>query len=199
MYRKNLKNEPYTERAKKEGYPARSVYKLKEIDEKYKIFKKGDAVLDLGCSPGSWLLYISEKIGEKGKVLGIDIEDIKIRPEKNITFLKKNIFKVKNSDFRERYNAVVSDLAPKTSGIKFLDNAKSFDLSKKALGLAKNVLKEKGNFVCKTLESEFTNEIFRETENSFLFVKRFRPKATMKNSKEIYIVAKGFKKTDERL
>src|SRR4030043_2018528 len=124
MYRKDRKQDFYTILAKKEGYPARSVYKLKEINEKYKIIKKGDGVLDLGCAPGSWLLYISQKIGDKGKVVGIDTEDIKITNKPNISFIKKNIFDLKKSDFKENFQAVVSDLAPKTSGLKFLDAKK---------------------------------------------------------------------------
>src|SRR4030043_667864 len=95
MYRKDRKNEHYTILAKKEGYPARSVYKLKEIDEKYKIIKKGDFVLDLGCAPGSWLLYVSQKVGNRGKVIGVDIEEAEIPQAANIIFIKKSIFDLK--------------------------------------------------------------------------------------------------------
>jgi 23S rRNA (uridine2552-2'-O)-methyltransferase len=89
MYRKDRKQDFYTILAKKEGYPARSVYKLKEINEKYKIIKKGDSVLDLGCAPGSWLSYISQKVGNKGRAVGVDTEDIKITDKPNISFIKK--------------------------------------------------------------------------------------------------------------
>ena len=92
MYRKDRKAEFYTTLAKKEGYPARSVYKLKEIDEKYKIIKKNSRVLDLGSAPGSWLLYISQKVGDKGKVIGVDIEETKIPQKANIVFIKRSVF-----------------------------------------------------------------------------------------------------------
>ena len=143
MYRKDRKEEFYTTLAKKEGYPARSVYKLKEIDEKYKIIKKNSRVLDLGAAPGSWLLYISQKVGDKGKVIGIDIEETKIPQKANIVFIKRSVFDLERPEvdeakasslpspaaadlvFKDKFDAVVSDLSPKTSGVKFLDSGKS--------------------------------------------------------------------------
>ena len=193
MYRKDRKQDFYTILAKKEGYPARSVYKLKEINEKYKIIKKGDSVLDLGCAPGSWLLYISQKIGDKGRAVGIDTEDIKIADKSNISFIKKNIFNLEKSDFKKRFQAVVSDLAPKTSGLKFLDAEKSLELAEKSFEIAKSVLLPGGNFVCKIFESESSNELFKKVEEHFDFAKRLKPKAVVKASKEFYIIGRGFK------
>jgi len=138
MYRKDRKNELYTVLAKKEGYPARSVYKLKEIDEKYKIIKKSSRVLDLGCAPGSWLLYISQKVGNKGKVIGVDIEEIKIPQKANIIFIKRSILDLKESDFKDKFEVVVSDLSSKTSGVKFLDAGKSLELAEKSKQKARN-------------------------------------------------------------
>lgn len=193
MYRKDRKEEFYTRLAGKEGYPARSVYKLKEIDEKYKIFKKGDRVLDLGCAPGSWLLYISQKIGIKGRVTGVDTEDVKTILNPNVLFIKKNIFDLKNQDFKEKFQAVVSDLSPKTSGIKLLDAGKSLELAKTAFEIAKKVLLPGGNFVCKIFEGEESEGLFKEASNYFEFAKRFRPKAVIKGSKEFYIIGRGYK------
>ena len=197
MYRKGKKEEFYTILARKEGYPARSVYKLKEIDEKYKIIREGDRVLDLGCAPGSWLLYISQKIGEKGRVIGIDIGDIKIAPKPNILFIKKSIFDLNNPDFKEKYRVVVSDLSPKTAGVKFLDAGKALELAKMAFEIAKSVLLPGGNFICKIFEGESSGELFKEISKYFEFTKRFRPKAVIKESKEFYIIGKGFKNKDE--
>lgn len=196
MYRKNLKDEFYTRKAKEEGYPARSVYKLKEIDEKYKIIKRGDAVLDLGCSPGSWLLYISEKVGKNGKIVGIDIEDIKIPPKNNILFIKKDILSFQEEELKEwqgRFGVVVADLSPRTSGIKSIDVAKSLELNEAAFEVVKTALKKGGNFVCKIFEGEGADEFIRKVQKHFEIVKRFRPMAVMKRSKEFYIIAKGFK------
>ena len=197
MYRKAKKEEFYTILARKEGYPARSVYKLKEIDEKYKIIREGDRVLDLGCAPGSWLLYISQKVGEKGRVIGIDIGDIKIAPKPNILFIKKSIFDLNNPDFKGKYRVVVSDLSPKTAGVKFLDAGRALALAKMAFEIAKSVLLPGGNFICKIFEGESSGELFKEISKYFEFTKRFRPKAVIKESKEFYIIGKGFKNKDE--
>ena len=193
MYRKDRQNEFYTRLAKKDGYPARSVYKLKEIDEKYKIIKKGSRVLDLGCAPGSWLLYISQKIESRGRVIGVDIEEIKIPQKSNITFIKKSIFDLKESDFKDKFGTIVSDLSPKTSGIKFLDSGKSFELAEKSFEIAKLFLLPGGNFVCKIFENESSDEFFKKVESFFDFSKRFRPKAVIRRSKEFYIIGKGFR------
>jgi len=193
MYRKDRQNEFYTTLAKKEGYPARSVYKLKEIDEKYKIIKKNNRVLDLGCAPGSWLLYISQKVGNGGKVVGVDIEEIKILKKANIVFVKRSVFDLKESDFKDKFEAVVSDLSSKTSGVKFLDTGKSLELAEKSFEIAKSVLLPGGNFVCKIFESESSDEFFKKVKNCFDFAKRFKPKAVIKKSKEFYIIGRGFR------
>jgi 23S rRNA (uridine2552-2'-O)-methyltransferase len=193
MYRKDKKTEFYTQKAKEQNYPARSVYKLGEIDKKYKIFKKGDSVLDLGCFPGSWLLYIAEKIGENGCVIGIDVEKIKIPLKKNISFINKSIFEFREPDFKSKFDSIVSDMAPKTTGVDFIDAGKSFELSQEAFRMVKLFLKPGGNFVCKIFDSQLSQELFREVQKSFEFSKRFKPKAVIKKSREFYIVAKGFK------
>ena len=193
MYRKDRKNEFYTMLAKKEGYPARSVYKLKEIDEKYKIIKESNRVLDLGCAPGSWLLYISQKVGNKGKVIGVDIEEIKIPQKANIIFVKKSTSDLKEPDFKDKFEVVVSDLSPKTSGVKFLDVGKSLELAEKSFEIAKLFLLPGGNFVCKVFESEASDKFFKKVQNLFVFTKRFRPKAVIRRSKEFYVIGRGFR------
>ena len=195
MYRKYKKDEFYTRKAHEEGYPARSVYKLKEIDEKFRIIKKGDRVLDLGASPGSWLKYIGIRVGRKGAVTGIDTEDIKIAPQPNMDFFKadllaNDIFSFK--PLKRKYNVVVADLAPKTSGIEFLDVAKSLELASRSLEIAKTILEKGGSFVCKIFEGEGTTEFFEKTAALFKKTKRFRPKAVRREGREIYIIAKYF-------
>lgn len=192
MYRKDKKREFFTIKARAEGYPARSVYKLQEIDEKFNLFKRGDKVLDLGCAPGSWLLYILKKIGERGKVVGADIEDIKIPEQKNLLFIKKDILEFKDDELEEKFNVVVSDAAPSTSGMRDSDAEKSLELSKKALEIAQKVLYPRGNFLCKIFEGESTEEFFKKVKQNFKLTKRFRPKATPKGSRESYVVAKDF-------
>jgi len=193
MYRKDRQNEFYTTLAKKEGFPARSIYKLKEIDEKYRIIKDGDRLLDLGCAPGSWLLYVSQKVGNKGKVIGVDIEEIKIQKKPIFVFIKRSVFDLKESDFKDKFEVVVSDLSPKTSGVKFLDAGKSLELAEKSFEIAKSVLLPGGNFVCKIFESESSNAFFKKVKNCFDFAKRFKPKAVIKKSREFYIIGRGFR------
>lgn len=195
MYRKDNKNEFFTRKAREEGYPARSVYKLQEIDRKYQIIQKGDNILDLGCAPGSWLLYVSKRVGDNGSVVGIDIENIKITLPGNVILIQKDIMELAPKDLEvlnKKFQAVISDLAPKTSGVKFVDEGRSLDLSLKAFLIAKNILSARGNFVCKIFEGGETDQFIAEAEKSFKFVKRFRPKAVKKDSKEFYLVAKGF-------
>jgi len=185
----------YTRRAKRENFPARSVYKLEEIDRKYGLFKSGDKVLDLGCAPGSWLLYLAQKVGERGKVVGIDIVDLKIRLPQNVIFIKEDVMKFEP---KGNFQSVVSDLAAHTSGIKFRDVAQTLELCQRALEIAKKALVKGGNFLCKVFEGEGTDDFFMEMKKNFEFIKRFKPKASRKQSKEMYIVAKGFLKNTLR-
>jgi 23S rRNA (uridine2552-2'-O)-methyltransferase len=197
MFLKKSKNkwaDSFSKLAKEKGYPARSVFKLEEIQKSYRILKRGDKVLDLGASPGSWSLFALKIVGKEGKVVAIDLTNLKIPIFENIEFLKGDIFEDNIfSNFKEKFDVILSDLAPKTTGFLDLDKENSFELSKRAFEIAKKFLKKGGNFVCKILESENTNELFKEVKNYFNFVKRFRPQATRKQSSEIYIIAKDYK------
>lgn len=199
MYRKDKKNEYYTVKARQEGYAARSVYKLQEIDKKYRIFRKGLRVLDLGASPGSWMQYIAEKIGPKGILVGVDLEPLKFTPEPPVVFLQKDVFDLNNEDLAKfsGFNVVVSDLAPSTSGTRSLDAGRSFDLTARALELAQSGLLAGGSFIVKNLESELTGKIIAEAKENFSFVKLFRPQAVRSESREIYIIATGFRSKDQ--
>jgi 23S rRNA (uridine2552-2'-O)-methyltransferase len=196
MYRKDKKDEFYTRKAREEKYPARSVYKLKEIDEKYKLIKKGDRVLDLGAAPGSWMIYVSRQIGENGEVVGVDISDLKISLAPNMIFVQKDVADLKVEKFTEpkkQFDLVLSDLAPKTTGMKSVDAINSLLLCDKALVIAKLVLKKGGSFVCKIFEGNMTEKFFKEIKKEFKFAKAFRPKAVLKGSKEIYMIGMGYK------
>lgn len=183
------KNDKYTRKAKHENYPARSIYKLREINQKYKIIKAEDGVLDLGCAPGSWLLYLSKEVGDNGMVVGVDINDLNIEIPKNTVFIKEDIMEFETD---EKFEVIVSDLAAHTTGVKFSDVEETLELCYKALEIAKTNLIKGGSFVCKIFEGEGTDEFFKETEKNFEFTKRFKPKASRKQSREMYIVAMGF-------
>ena len=194
---KNPWFDKWAKKAKEKGYPARSVFKLMEIQEKYKIIQKGDIVLDLGASPGSWSKYALSIVGEKGKVIGIDILPIKIS-HPNFYFLQKDVFELEENDFKnlgiEKVDVLLSDMAPKTTGDKFGDHVRSVRLAEKALEIAKNYLKEGGSFVVKVFEGEKIPILKRQIEKYFKSVKFFKPKSSRKESKEIFIIAQGFKK-----
>lgn len=194
---KNPWFDKWAKKAKEKGYPARSVFKLMEIQEKYKIIKKGSIVLDLGASPGSWSKYVLNITGEKGKVIGIDILPVKIS-HPNFYFIQKDVFKLEDEDFKvlglEKFDVILSDMAPKTTGDKFGDHIRSVRLAERALELAKNYLKEGGSFVVKVFEGKEISNFKNKIEKCFNSVKFFKPKSSRKESKEIFIIAQGFKK-----
>ena len=183
------KTDKYTQKAKHENYPARSIYKLQEINRKYKIIKAGDGVLDLGCAPGSWLLYLSKEVGPDGMVVGIDINDLTIEIPQNTVFIKEDIMEFETE---EKFEVIVSDLAAHTTGIEFSDVEETLELCYRVLEITKTNLVKGGSFVCKIFEGEGTDEFFKEVEKNFEFSKRFKPKASRKQSREMYVVAMGF-------
>ncbi len=182
--------------AKEKGYPARSVFKLKEINERFKVLKRGDKVLDLGTSPGSWAKYACEVVGEAGLVVGIDLSPPKFS-SKLYRFIKKDVFEVKKEDLVSQdvpcFDVVLSDLAPKTTGIKERDHLESIRLAEQALRICELVLRKGGNAVVKVFEGPEFPKLRKEFENRFKDVKLFRPKAVRKESREIYVVALNFK------
>jgi len=181
-------------KAKDEGYRARSAYKLKEILEKNPIIKTGDHVLDLGAAPGSFLQVASQIVGPAGSVIGIDLKPIK--PLKNVKTFVGDIFdynyleKVLNG---EKFDAVISDLAPNTTGIKFIDKDNSVELNLAALKTAKRHLKKGGGAIFKIFQSNQINNFLSAAKTLFAEVALFKPKAVRATSSEIYVVCTGFK------
>ena len=188
----------YSERAKKERYPARSVYKLKEAQKKYRLITKGDRVLDLGCSPGSWLLYAAELTGKHGKVLGLDLKPVTIQVPSQAETLEVDIRTidrtwVEKQDMRNRFDVVLSDMAPATTGNKAIDAERSYQLCQAALDIARMTLRPGGSFICKIFQGEefkrFSDSVRRRFKNS----KIFKPQSSRKVSKEIFIIGMRFK------
>lgn len=186
----------YSLRAKKECYPARSVYKLQEIQKKYNIIKKGDNVIDLGCSPGSWLLYAAKLTGSTGRVIGIDLMPVTIRIPSHVRCYAGDILSMDDDFFRSLgtdFNVVISDMAPSTTGNKFVDSTRSFELCRAALSIAKITLTTDGSFVCKIFQGEDFNTFIDSVRSVFKNHKIFKPKSSRKASKEIYIIGFGKK------
>ncbi|HEX5001300.1 MAG TPA: RlmE family RNA methyltransferase [Bacteroidia bacterium] len=190
-------NDHYAKKARKENYAARSVYKLQEIDDKYRLIRKGDQVLDLGCSPGSWSQYTSEKIGAQGKLLGIDLKKVFLSLP-NAVFMKGDMLTLEmgpvleEKGFTKPFDAVISDMAPDTTTSRFTDQMKSLELCEMALATAMRVLKPGGHFVCKIFESNEGNEFRKSLKDYFAEVHISRPKSVQKSSKEIFLIGKGF-------
>lgn len=187
----------YFKRAKDQGYRARSAFKLLEIQKKHKLIKEGDVVVDLGAAPGSFVQVISELVGEEGKVVGIDIEEMEPLDLFNVTLLQGDIF---NKDLL-RYltdlgfipaDVVTSDLAPRTSGIRDLDQGRSVQLTDQALDLAMKILKPGGHFLGKIFQGQEMFYLLTKVKRHFKKVKTYKPKATRERSYETYVIAEGF-------
>jgi 23S rRNA (uridine2552-2'-O)-methyltransferase len=190
---KNLWEDHLTRRARSENYPARSVYKLEEIQNKFRLMKKNDQVLDLGCAPGSWLLFAAKQVGSHGKVLGIDLKPVDIELPGNVVAVKDDILNPDHDSFlkgNKKFNAVLSDMAPATTGRKDVDALRSFELCNMALRITDNFLVQNGNFVCKIFQGNDFNAFQKNVKSKFKECRIFKPDSCRKQSKEIYIIAK---------
>ncbi len=182
----------YTQRAKRERFPARSVYKLEEIQKKYTIIKKGNNVLDLGCAPGSWLLYSADLTGNTGRVIGIDLEPVTVNVPSHVRVYTADILLLSDDFFKSLgtdFNVVLSDMAPSTTGNKFVDSTRSFDLCRTAMSIAQMTLIAGGSFVCKIFQGEDFKTFIDSVRSVFNNHKIFKPKSSRKASKEIYVIA----------
>ena len=191
MKPEEAKRDHYRRMAKKAGYVSRAAFKIKEIDRKYGIFKLGQRVLDLGASPGGWTQVASKLVGPEGEVYAVDKRPLKVEGE-NIRFLRLDIMKEDIS--LEGFDVVISDLAPNVSGVWEHDQYVQMQLALKALEIAERKLKRGGNFVCKLFDGEGINEIVRRARSEFSFVKLTKPKASRKESSELYLVCKNYLK-----
>ena len=185
----------YVRKSKIEGYRARSAYKLIEIDEKFKIFKGGICVVDIGAAPGSWSQYAS-KIVKSGKIISIDLKDMEeIRNTIQIKgdFTKKDIQNLIKSYLNKEADIVMSDMAVNTTGIKNIDSIQTGELCKEAMIFSKEVISEKGIFISKIFMGSTFNEIVALGKKIFKEVKVFKPKSSRKDSKESFIICKNLR------
>lgn len=188
----------YFLKAKQEKYPARSVYKLKEIDKRFRIFRKGMRVLDLGAAPGSWSLGAAEKVGSEGLVLGADIQDTATGFPANVRFCREDVFNRSpafEALLRETgpFHVVMSDMAPSTTGHRGTDQARSAALCDEALALALACLIKGGSFVVKVFMGPDTKAYAETLRRLFSQVKSFKPASSRSESMETFYIALGFK------
>ena len=185
----------YVRRSKVEGYRARSVYKLIEIDEKFKIFKGGISFIDIGAAPGSWSQYAS-KVVRSGKVISIDLK--KMEKIQNTTQIQGDFTDLEvqekiKSHLKKGSDVVMSDMAVNTTGIKNIDSIQTGELCKEALIFSKDVISEKGFFISKIFMGSTFNEIVALGKKFFKDVKVFKPKSSRKDSKESFIICKNLR------
>lgn len=192
------KKDHYYHKAKEENYAARSIYKLEEINQKFKIIKHGMNVLDLGAAPGSWSQYLSQEVGEQGHVLGIDLISVGLTLP-NATFIHADLRDInlesiiQEHGIKPMFDGVFSDMAPKTTGIRVTDQARSTELCELALEVAQKFLKLKGCLVIKFFHSEDFESLKKKMQSQYKRVEVLRPKSTRKESKEVFLI--GIDKT----
>ncbi|GAC1365166.1 MAG: RlmE family RNA methyltransferase [Polyangiales bacterium] len=182
-----------TIRAKKEGYPARSVYKLEEIDRRCKLLRPGMRVLDLGCAPGSWLLYVAKKVGPQGRVRGIDLTPLEIALPPNAQAIAGDAFTPTpetEAFLRDSgpYDVVLSDMAPSTSGNRLSDQMRSAELVGRTLDLADELLAKGGAWVAKLFMSDELPGLRARARTLFETERVIRPEGTRAHSYEIFLV-----------
>jgi 23S rRNA (uridine2552-2'-O)-methyltransferase len=185
------KADHFTKEAKAAGYPARSVFKLEEIDRRARILRAGMTVLDLGASPGSWALYAANKVGPKGKVLAVDLKPLETALPQNATFVLGDAFALDDTTFSAAapYDVVLSDMAPNTTGNRLGDQTRSFELFMRALEVGGRLLKPGGAFVGKIFMGEDLPVARAAVRKLFTEERLIRPEGTRSVSYEIFVVA----------
>ena len=189
------RRDTYVRQSKVDGYRARSAYKLKEIDEKFKIFKGGMSVIDIGAAPGSWSQYVT-KVVRSGKIISIDLKEmenidntIQIKGDFTDTDTQNHI----KNFLKKKPDVVMSDMAVNTTGIKNIDSIQTGELCKEAMIFSKDVISEKGFFISKIFMGSTFNEIVALGKKIFKEVKVFKPKSSRKDSKESFIICKNLR------
>ena len=189
------KRDTYVRKSKVDGYRARSAYKLIEIDEKFKIFKGGMNVIDIGAAPGSWSQYAVKKV-KSGKIISIDLKEMdKIQNTIQVKgdFTKEETQKQIKNYLTKKSDVVMSDMAVNTTGIKNIDSIQTGELCKEAMIFSKEVISEKGFFISKIFMGGTFNEIVALGKKIFKDVKVFKPKSSRKDSKESFIICKNLR------
>lgn len=188
----------YWRKSKEDGYPARSVYKLQELQDKHALLKPGNRVLDLGCSPGSWSLMILDLLGGNGAVTGVDLNqpDAKLLSRKGFRFIPGDFFTEDTLTLILQsgpYDAVLSDAAPSTSGNRMTDTARSLEIGLRVLEIADKALVHGGSMAVKIFQGGEERQVLEGMKARFSEARAFKPKASRSDSMEIYFIAKGFR------
>ena len=190
-------NDPFVHLAKKHGYRARAAFKLKELNDKWQLIKKGMVIVDLGAAPGSWSQVLSQELNGTGKIIALDL--LPMEPIANVEFLQCDFSAVNAENFLKTAlnnaapDLILSDMAPNISGVKSVDQAKSVALAELALDFARQFLKNDGAFVVKVFQGAELDSFVAEMQSVFHKVLRLKPKASRPRSPEVYLCGKGIK------
>jgi 23S rRNA (uridine2552-2'-O)-methyltransferase len=195
-WRDRQERDPFVQRARREGWRSRAVFKLEEIDRKERLLRPGMVCVDLGAAPGGWSQYVTQKLDGRARIVAVDLLPMDALPD--VEFIQ--------GDFREDAvfeallaavggegaDLVMSDMAPNITGTKAVDQPRSMYLAELALDMARRVLKPGGSFVCKVFQGEGFDEFVGDARNSFERVRVFKPEASRSASREVYLVARNF-------
>ena len=188
------KNDQFVKKAKQLGYVNRAAFKLEEIEQKFKLIKNSKKVLELGSSPGGWTQVILN-INQNVKITCIDLVDMKIK-NKNITFLKENFLQYDFNNFDYKFDLVLSDVAPNTTGHKSTDHLRISQLINEIIDKLETILKGRGSIVFKIWKGEEEKQIIKKLKKYFEKVEYFKPKSSRQESSEIFIIAKEYNRNE---
>ena len=191
----DARKDHYRKLAHEQGYRSRSAFKLKELNKSYRIIGSGFNVLDLGCAPGGWTQVATKLVGNRGKVMGVDISYVEeIRGAEIIRGDIENDDMIDEIDsyFGGKVRSVISDLSPQVSGNWSVDHAKQISLNYSAARIMEHVLAKKGNALFKIFDGEYTQEFYQYTKKKFSKVKMTKPLASRKPSSELYCICLGY-------
>lgn len=195
-WRDRQERDPYVQRARRDGWRSRAVYKLEQIDKKERILRPGMLVVDLGAAPGSWSQYVSKTLKERCRIVALDLLPMDSLP--SVEFIQGDfrdesiVEQIETALDGERADLVMSDMAPNISGIKGVDQPRSMYLVELALDMARRVLKPGGSFICKVFQGEGFDDFVVDARSSFKKVRVMKPKASRAGSREVYLVARNY-------
>ena len=196
-WRDRQERDPYVQRARKEGWRSRAVFKLEQIDDKERLLRPDMVCVDLGSAPGGWSQYLSQRLGGRVRVLAVDLLPMDALP--GVEFIEGDF--QEDAVFQRLLDAtgecaadlVLSDMAPNISGVKAVDQPRAMHSAELALDLARRVLKEGGSFVCKLFQGEGFDQFVADARRSFSRVRVMKPDASRKGSREVYLVARNYR------
>jgi len=193
------RSDPYWRKAKELGLPSRAAFKLIDIQKRYRVIREGDLVLDLGAAPGGMTAVASDYVGERGLVVAVDKEEVKIKDKSNVIVIKTDVFAYNLHELLLRatnnrlFNTIISDMSPKHTGDYDLLAVQQLDLLERTLEIASTLLKRKGNLVVKAFEHPSIKPIENRIRRDFFRYYRYVPRASKKRSSEIFLIGLGYR------